>query len=138
MGNTGIYPTSAASIEGEIMFYKVKSVIPLDEYVLLIEFENGEKKNYDLKILFEKWPIFNELKMGNLFKTVKVDIGGFAVIWNDEIDISCNELWKMDRRDMRCQTPECVTKAIRVNKHGSLMGNHEASVLLCVKSMFNV
>ena len=29
-----------------------------------------------------------------LFEQVKVDDGGYGVSWNDEIDLSCDELWE--------------------------------------------
>ena len=28
-----------------------------------------------------------------LFSSVMIDQGGYGVIWNDDIDISCDELW---------------------------------------------
>ncbi len=28
-----------------------------------------------------------------LFKQVKVDVGGYGIIWNDELDLECNELY---------------------------------------------
>ncbi len=31
------------------MFYKVKNVTPLENLILLVEFENGDKKQYDIK-----------------------------------------------------------------------------------------
>ncbi len=77
------------------MFYKVKSIKPLQEYILLITFENGIKKYYDVKMLFSKWSTFQKLENNyELFSNVKVDIGGYGISWNDEIDISCNELWE--------------------------------------------
>lgn len=76
------------------MFYKVKSVKPLDNYVLYVTFENGVNKYYDLKLIFDKWQEFKELVNNNvLFSNVKVDIGGYGISWNDHIDLSCNELW---------------------------------------------
>ncbi len=76
------------------MFHKVKSVEPLDNFILLITFENGVKKNYDLKPLFSKYEVFNLLANSpNIFKNVKVDIGGYGISWNSDIDLSCNELW---------------------------------------------
>lgn len=76
------------------MFYKVKSVEPKKGYILLVTFENGTKKMYDVSQLFDKYITFNQLKnIIGLFEQVKVDIGGFGISWNDEIDISCNELW---------------------------------------------
>lgn len=72
---------------------KVKSVRPLDDLRLLIEFENGVEKIYDVKQLFDKFEIYKELENEDLFKLVKVDCGGYAISWNDDIDISEVELW---------------------------------------------
>ncbi len=80
------------------MFYKVKSVEILPEYMLSIDFENGEKKCYDVKPLFEKWDVFKSLLyIKDLFNQVKVDAGGYGVSWNDELDLSCNELYNNSR-----------------------------------------
>lgn len=76
------------------MFHKVKEVKPLDEYILEVIFENNEIKYYDVKPLFEKWPAFANLKnIYGLFEQVKVDAGGYGISWNDEIDLSCDELY---------------------------------------------
>lgn len=75
------------------MFNKVKSVTVLDNYNLLIGFACGKNKIYDLKPLFEKYDNFCLLKDISVLKTAKVDIGGYGVIWGDELDLSCNELW---------------------------------------------
>ena len=75
------------------MFNKVKSVTVLDNYNLLIGFVCGKNKIYDLKSLFEKYENFCLLKDISVLKTAKVDIGGYGVIWGDELDLSCNELW---------------------------------------------
>lgn len=76
------------------MFYKVKSIEPLDNFILYITFENGVKKYYDLKLIFDKWQEFRVLQNNNvLFSNVKVDAGGYGISWNSDIDLSCNELW---------------------------------------------
>ena len=76
------------------MFYKVKSVETLENYLLLIIFQNGIKKQYDIKPLFEKWKEFKTLYNNLvLFKNVKVDAGGYGISWNDNLDLSCTELW---------------------------------------------
>ena len=76
------------------MFNKVKSVKPLDNFVMLITFENGKKKYYDIKTLINKFSVFKDLiDINGLFEQVKVDIGGYGIYWNDDIDLSCNELW---------------------------------------------
>ena len=75
------------------MFYKIREVTPLDNYLLSVRFCIGITKIYDVKQLFDWKDVFAELKKDNLFYEAKVDKGGLGVIWNDEIDISCNELW---------------------------------------------
>ena len=76
------------------MFHKVNSVSPVKNYKLSVHFWDGTTKVYDIKPLFKKWPVFNRLKQGNLFEQVKVDDGGYGISWNDEIDLSCDELWE--------------------------------------------
>ena len=76
------------------MFYKVQDVKPLEKYKLLVTFQNGETKNYDVKPLFDKWQAFKDLAYINgLFQQVKVDAGGYGISWNDDIDLSCDELY---------------------------------------------
>ena len=77
-----------------MMFYKVKDVQPLPDYILNVSFVSGEQKKYNVKPLFEKWEPFKALEMiDGLFEQVKVDAGGYGVSWNDDIDLSCNELY---------------------------------------------
>ena len=76
------------------MFHKVKNVFPLDDYRLSIQFAIGVTKIYDVKPLFEWKAIFNNLKNDNLFSKVFVDVGGCGIVWNDDLDLSCEELWE--------------------------------------------
>ena len=81
------------------MFYKVQSVEPLPEYGLLVVFVSGEKKQYNVKPLFDKWEPFKALaSTKGLFEQVKVDTGGYGISWNDDIDLSCNELYENGER----------------------------------------
>lgn len=77
------------------MFHKIKNVKPLEKYVLEITFENNTIKYYDIKPIFEKWDCFQDLiNITGLFEQVKVDQGGFGISWNENLDLSCNELWE--------------------------------------------
>lgn len=77
------------------MFHKVKNVFPLPEYKLSVQFSEGVTKIYDVKPLFEQIPAFAELKnVPQEFSCVTVDVGGYGIIWNDELDLSCDELWE--------------------------------------------
>jgi len=76
------------------MFHKIKSVTPLPDYILNVRFSEGVTKQYDVKPLFEKHKMFMPLKEHpELFYSASVDIGGYGVIWNDDIDIACDELY---------------------------------------------
>ena len=77
------------------MFHKIKNVFALPEYKLSVQFSEGVTKIYDVKPLFEKIPLFAELK-DNLadFACVSVDVGGYGIVWNDDLDLSCDELWE--------------------------------------------
>ena len=77
------------------MFHKVKCVNALPDYKLSVQFAEGVTKIYDVSVLFEKHNMFLPLKETPvLFGEVIVDQGGYGVIWNDDIDISCDELWE--------------------------------------------
>lgn len=77
------------------MFHKIKNVSPMPDFKLNVQFCEGVTKQYDIKPLFEKLPVFRSLE-GNPqeFFCVSVDVGGYGVIWGDELDLSCDELWE--------------------------------------------
>ena len=76
------------------MFHKIKNVSPLPEYKLSVQFSEGVTKIYDVKPLFDRIPEFKYfLKNPRAFEEVCVDTGGYGIVWNDDIDLSCDELW---------------------------------------------
>ena len=68
----------------------VKSVKPQENYCLLLTFENGEKRVFDLKPYLEK-PVFRQLKNSALFQTARVVSG--SVEWQGEVDLSNDTLY---------------------------------------------
>lgn len=71
---------------------RIISAAAIDNHTLLIEFDNQKKKKYDVKPLLKK-EMFSALKNPAFFRAVKVDQGGYAVVWDSKIDISEYELW---------------------------------------------
>lgn len=69
----------------------IKSISPTDDYHLLIQFENGVEKNFDIKP-FLALPVFSALNDKNVFKTV-INKGYFIEWQNGEIDLSADTLW---------------------------------------------
>ena len=77
------------------MFHKIESVTPLSDYKLSIQFSEGVTKLYDMKPLFSKIPMFSYLEDNPAeFSCVSVDVGGYGIIWDDELDLSCDEIWE--------------------------------------------
>lgn len=76
------------------MFHKIKCVTPMPDYILTVQFSEGVTKRYNLNPLIEKYPMFSPLKEHlELYYSAVVDVGGYGVIWNDNIDIACDELY---------------------------------------------
>ena len=66
---------------------KVKSALAIDDHTLLVEFDNDEKRKYDVTPLLKK-DMFSPLRNPAFFKSVQVEQGGYAAVWDSAIDIS--------------------------------------------------
>ena len=75
------------------MFHKIKTIRPMPEMKLFILFSEGEAKIYDVKPLLNKFKVFKDLENTELFNKVYVDTGGYGAVWNDSLDLSCDELY---------------------------------------------
>jgi Protein of unknown function (DUF2442) len=71
---------------------KIISAKAIDNNTLQVEFDNSIKKTYDIRRVTDK-EMFKPLENFSLFKNVQIDSGGYAVFWNENIDISEYELW---------------------------------------------
>lgn len=69
---------------------KAINVKPLENYMLEIEFNNGEVKFFDVKPYF-KFKAFEKIKDSNIFNTVK--IAGLSIEWENGTDICPDELY---------------------------------------------
>ncbi|WP_318661957.1 DUF2442 domain-containing protein [Treponema sp.] len=68
----------------------VTKVFPEDNYLLFLEFNNGEKKEFDVKPYIKgNW--FGKLNDFNYFKLVKIN--GFNIEWPDGQDICPDDLY---------------------------------------------
>lgn len=77
------------------MFHRVNEVNVLPEFRLRVTFSDGVIKIYDVNQLMKKWEAFRVFKdVPDVFRDVQVDVGGYGIIWNDDLDISCDELYE--------------------------------------------
>ena len=75
--------------------HKIVTVKPMDNSVLLVGFQNGVEKTYDMHNLYSIFPQFKVFETDvNLFNQVQVDTGGYGISWNDDLDLDAEGLWE--------------------------------------------
>lgn len=70
---------------------RIKKVKPLQDYKLLVEFENGEKRVKDMKPYLEKG-VFTKLKNKEFFDKVKIAYG--TICWGEDIDLCADSIYE--------------------------------------------
>ena len=73
------------------MYLGVKCVQPLDNYKLLLTFENDERRIFDMSSYMEKG-IFTELKDKNIFKSVRIKYD--TIEWGNGADLDPELLYE--------------------------------------------
>lgn len=77
------------------MIHRIKFVKPLSDLKILVVFRNGVEIKYDITQLYDKLPQFKELEENrDLYKAVSVDVGGYGLVWNDELDLDAEDVWQ--------------------------------------------
>lgn len=64
----------------------------LPGHQLRVRFDNGDIRDYDFRPHLAL-DMFHLLQNEVFFRAVKVDVGGFGLSWNDDMDIAASELW---------------------------------------------
>ncbi len=73
------------------MYFSIRQVEPKDDYLLVLTFENGEKRLFDMKPYLDTG-IFRELHDVDLFNTVRVSFN--SIVWNNEADFDPEALYE--------------------------------------------
>ena len=80
------------------MFVKITSIATLPDFVLLAGFSTGEFKQFDVKPLIQKYPPFKALtEVNGLYEQAKIDVGGYGIVWNDDLDLSADGLYEQGK-----------------------------------------
>ena len=66
----------------------------LDGLKLLATFIDGKVIEYDVEKLIERFPQLAALKNKKLFVKGKIDVGGYGIIWNDDLDLDAMEIYE--------------------------------------------
>ena len=81
----------------------VKRVRPLDDYQLEVEFENGERRLFDMKPYLQRG-VFVRLQNRAAFQAARVVVG--SVEWPGEVDLSYDTLYLESRPIMKAAATE--------------------------------
>lgn len=73
-------------------FPRLKAVEPIERKKLRVTFVDNTIKIYDCTHLLDKEP-FSLLRDEAFFRCVHVEPHGYAVVWNDQVDLAESELW---------------------------------------------
>ena len=77
------------------MAHKIVSVKPMENFVLLVGFQNGIEKTQDMRTLYPIFPQFEVFENDiDLFNQVQVDTGGYGISWNDDLDLDAEDIWE--------------------------------------------
>lgn len=71
---------------------QIASVEALNGFRLRVTFVNGQTRLYDFTTK-SGLPATALLRDEVLFKTAHVDVGGYGIVWNNDLDIAESELW---------------------------------------------
>jgi len=77
------------------MYLTIKDVKPQDNYLLLLTFENSERRQFDMKPYLHL-SLFQELKDLRLFKTARTSFD--SIEWENEADFDPEELYLKSKK----------------------------------------
>lgn len=71
---------------------KILSVTPNENFTLILTFDNGEKRSFDMKRIIEDGTVFAFLSQPSNFMRVYLDEDG-SVCWDIDPDVDSNVIW---------------------------------------------
>ena len=75
------------------MFHKAVDLKFKDGTILEMTFQDGLVKQYDMAVLFEKYPQLRALENRDLFLSGKL-MGMYGIVWNDDLDIEAETIYE--------------------------------------------
>jgi hypothetical protein len=75
------------------MYSAVKSVMPINNYNLILTFENGEKRQFDMNP-FLNIGVFRELRDVSKFNSVRISFD--SIEWDNEADLDPEILYQKE------------------------------------------
>lgn len=77
------------------MIIRIKEVKPLDNFILLVTFDDGRIVEYDAKEDIKELPGYSDLEtIPKLWEQVSLDSSRTCVYWNDYIDLPSDIIYE--------------------------------------------
>ena len=77
------------------MIVKIKSVKPLDNYLLLVVFDDNKIVEYDMKEDIKELPNYSDLEtIEGLWSQLQLDESRTCIYWNDYIDLPSDTIYE--------------------------------------------
>ena len=75
------------------MFHKATDLRYKEGTLLELTFQDGKVKQYDMSVLFDKYPQLQALEDRALFLSGQL-IGAYGIVWNDDVDIEAETIYE--------------------------------------------
>ena len=75
------------------MFHKAIGLTLLEGTLLEVVFQDGLVKQYDMRVLFSKYPQLKQLEDRSLFVSGRL-MGAYGIVWNDDLDIETETIYE--------------------------------------------
>lgn len=80
------------------MIIRIKNIKPLDNFVLLVTFDDNKIMEYDMKDDIKELPRYSDLQtIPGLWQQVNIDESRTCVYWNDYIDLPSDILYEFGK-----------------------------------------
>ena len=80
------------------MIIRIKSVEALDDYILLVTFDDDKVVEYDMKDDMKMLPSYDDLaRIQGLWQQVLLDESRTCVYWNDYIDLPSDMIYEFGK-----------------------------------------
>ena len=77
------------------MHYIATKVRFLQDVTVELTYQDGKVVQYDMSQMFKKYPQLEELRKNRkLFESGHLDVGGYGIVWNDELDFDATSIYE--------------------------------------------
>lgn len=85
------------------MVVRIKKIIALEDFILLVTFDNNRVVEYDMKDDIKTLPGYDDLQnIPGLWQQLRLDNSRTCIFWNDYIDLPSDTLYEYGKEKGNC------------------------------------